>query len=86
MPLAGGLGELMPTRNLWFQFTLFQPGGANYAHYTTACPPGLENVTASLHWVHKLMKLHFDFEIHNAKEFKCIEVIFHKDTKSKGGR
>ena len=31
-----------------FQFTLFQPGGADYAHRITACPPGFENLTASL--------------------------------------
>ena len=48
MPLAGGLGELSPTRNLGVQVTLFQPGGADYAHHITACPPGFENLTASL--------------------------------------
>ena len=43
MPLAGG--------NLGFQLTLFQPegGGADCAHCITACPPGFENLTTSLH-------------------------------------
>ena len=36
MPLAG------------VQLTLFQPGGADYAHLITASPPGFENLTASL--------------------------------------
>ena len=48
MPLVGGLGALKPTRNLGFQLTLFQPGGADYAHRITACPPGFENLAASL--------------------------------------
>ena len=44
MPLAGGQG-----RNLGVQLTLFQPGGgADYAHHITACPPGFENLAASL--------------------------------------
>ena len=37
MRLVGGLGGL------------FQPeGGAGYAHHITACPPGFENLAASL--------------------------------------
>ena len=45
MPLAGG-----PTQNLGVQLTLFQPGGrgANFACDITTCPPGFENLTASL--------------------------------------
>ena len=49
MPLVGGQGELQPTRNLGVQFTLFQHGGgADYTHHLTACPPGFENLAASL--------------------------------------
>ena len=48
MLLAGGLGWL--GGHSGFQFTLFQPGGggANFNHCITACPSGLENLTASL--------------------------------------
>ena len=35
-------------RNLGVQLTLFQPGGADYAHHITTCPPEFENLTASL--------------------------------------
>ena len=31
-----------------FQLTLLQPGGPDYAHHITACPPGFENLVASL--------------------------------------
>ena len=41
-------GGLKPTRNLGVQLTLFQPEGTEYAHHITACPPGFENLTASL--------------------------------------
>ena len=41
---------LKPTRNLGFQLSLFQPGGADYAHYTTACPPKFDNLMTSLHY------------------------------------
>ena len=34
--------------DLGFQLTLFQP---DYARHITTCPPGLENLTASLEWV-----------------------------------
>ena len=34
--------------NLGFWLTLFQPRWADYAHRITACPPGFENLTASL--------------------------------------
>ena len=50
MPLANGQGRLYPTRNVWFQLTLFQPDGADYVHRITAFPPGFENLTASLQW------------------------------------
>jgi hypothetical protein len=35
-------------RNLGAQLTLFQPWGADYAHHITDCPPGFENLAASL--------------------------------------
>ena len=41
MPLVGG-------QNLGVQFTLLQPGGADYAYQSTACPPGFENLAVSL--------------------------------------
>ena len=37
-------------RNLGAQLTLFQPWGADYAHHITDCPPGFENLAASLHF------------------------------------
>ena len=40
MPLASGLRV---------HLTLFQPSGADYAHHITDCPPGFENLTASLY-------------------------------------
>ena len=42
MLLAGGW-------NLGIELNLIQPGGADYAHHIAACPPGFENLTASLH-------------------------------------
>ena len=48
LPLVGGQGGLQPTRNLGVQLTLLQPGGADYAHNITACPPEFENLMASL--------------------------------------
>ena len=51
MPLVGGQGGLYPTRNLGVQFTLFQPGGADYTHHITACPPEYENLAASLMYI-----------------------------------
>ena len=49
MPLVGGLGG-QPTRNLRVQLTRFQPRGvADYAHHITDCPPGFENLMASLY-------------------------------------
>ena len=48
MPLAGKLGGFSLPGTCGCNPTLFQPGGANYVHYTTASPPGLENLTASL--------------------------------------
>ena len=43
MPPVGGQGG-----NLGVQLTLFQPGGADYAHHITACPPGFEILAASM--------------------------------------
>ena len=39
--------------------TLFQPGGADYAHHITACPPRFENLTTSLYFAgkHQSLKL-----------------------------
>ena len=37
--------------DLRVQLTLFQPGGADYAHHITACPLGFENLTTSLNLV-----------------------------------
>ena len=34
--------------NLGVQLTLFRPVGADYAQDITPCPPGFENLTASL--------------------------------------
>ena len=34
--------------NLGVQLTLFRPVGADYAHHINPCPPGFENLTASL--------------------------------------
>ena len=48
MLLEVGQGGLEPTQNLGLQLTLFQPGGTNYAHHTTASPLGFENLAASL--------------------------------------
>ena len=42
MPLVGGQG-------LAVQLTLFPPRGADNAHHITACPPGFENLAASLY-------------------------------------
>ena len=39
---------LYPTWTLGVQLTLYQPRGADYAHYITTCPPRFENITASL--------------------------------------
>ena len=36
--------------------------GADYAHQITACPPGFENLTASLHCIANRNNIH-DFEI-----------------------
>ena len=49
MLLAGGLGGIHPAWNLIVQLTLFQPGGADYAHHITACTPGFENISTPLH-------------------------------------
>ena len=49
MSLSDGQG----TWNLGGQLTLFQQGGQIYAHHITACPPGFENLTASLHIITK---------------------------------
>ena len=48
MPLAGGQGGFLPTRNLGVQLILFQPRETDYAHHITDCPPRLQNITASL--------------------------------------
>ena len=47
---------LAPTWNLGVQLTLFQPGRheAYYVHQITACPPGLENLSASLLYLYRL--------------------------------
>ena len=47
MSLSGGQGDSHPES--WITvITIFQPGGADYAHHITACPPRFENLTASL--------------------------------------
>ena len=33
---------------LGVQLTLLQPGGADYSHHITACPPGFEHPAAAL--------------------------------------
>ena len=63
MPLAGVQCGFQPTRNLGVQLTLFQPGGQ-----ITACPPGFENLTATL--VYKQS----GFEIPNF--FNCPSIIY----------
>ena len=47
--LGGPGGRLCPPINLGVQLTRFQPEGADYAHHITACPPGFENLMASLY-------------------------------------
>ena len=44
MSLVGGLDGLQPTWVLGFQLTLFQPGGADYAHHITAYPSNLKTL------------------------------------------
>ena len=44
----GWAGWALAHPDLGFQLTLFQPGEVDYAHHITACPPGFENLTASL--------------------------------------
>jgi hypothetical protein len=55
MPLAGGQDGLKHTRNLRFQLTLFQPGGADYANRITECPAGFENFLMGLNEILKLI-------------------------------
>ena len=38
----------MPLAAWGLQSTLFHLGGAHYAYHITACPPGFENLAASL--------------------------------------
>ena len=45
MPLVGGQGEFGSSVNP------ITTGGADYAHYITASPPGFENPVASLYVV-----------------------------------
>ena len=47
MPLAGGLGGLAHPE-FGSSVNPILTRGADYAHHITACPPGFENLTASL--------------------------------------
>ena len=46
--VSGWAGLALAHPDLGFQLTLFQPGEVDYAHHITACPPGFENLMASL--------------------------------------
>ena len=43
-----GQGGQLPPQILADQLTLSQPGGADYAHHSTTCPPGFLTLGASL--------------------------------------
>ena len=47
-PEERGGGAASPLRILADQLTLSQPGRADYTHHINACPPGFENLAASL--------------------------------------
>ena len=49
---AGGQGGQLPPQILADQLTLSQPGGADYAHHSTTCPPGFLTLAASLYTLH----------------------------------
>ena len=49
MPLAGGLGEwALAHPELVCSINPNPTRGVGYAHHITACPPGFENLAASL--------------------------------------
>ena len=48
MQQGGGQGGQLPPQILADQLTLSQPGGADYAHHSTTCPPGFLTLAASL--------------------------------------
>ena len=39
--------------------------GADYAHHITACPPGFENLTASLEYYAEIMTAHTFLKLHS---------------------
>ena len=48
-----GQGGQLPPQILADQLTLSQPGGADYAHHSTTCPPGFLTLAASLTLIQK---------------------------------
>ena len=48
MQQGRGQGGQLPPQILADQLTLSQPGGADYAHHSTTCPPGFLTLAASL--------------------------------------
>jgi hypothetical protein len=48
MQQGEGQGGQLPPQILADQLTLSQPGGADYAHHSTTCPPGFLTLAASL--------------------------------------
>ena len=48
MQQGEGQGGQLPPQILADQLTLSQPGGADYAHHSTTCPPGFLTFAASL--------------------------------------
>ena len=52
MQQGGGQRGQLPPQILADQLTLSQPGGADYAHHSTTCPPpGFLTLSASLHQI-----------------------------------
>ena len=61
MQQGEGQGGQLPPQILADQLTLSQPGGADYAHHSTTCPPGFLTLAASLHFIYQCTYLFYMF-------------------------